>query len=775
VRVTWPALDGARYYRLELIDFDTRESLRQIGPLTSPTCEFTAPRRASACRLGGSLFWRSGRLARWQRHGPPGLLLGTPVHTDTEAAGSGGAAVNHVQIRDLDRGEMLQDEVVLGDPVLRWADCELSHHLRHRITPWTGAGWGDPGDWRLPPSSLLLGPAHSQAPPLGPGAHPSTLLLFTIDTEGGVHRLRDPDPKRVVDELVFGGSDRLGIEFHMDILEHFGAKGCFFLDVLMEYSFGASAVQRIVETIRSRGHEIQLHVHADHLLGAGEERLRSLGNALGSDDHAAFAALIELAVELFERRGGGRPLADRAGGVRGAPAPRVLLAPHGIHVDASVQTWFNSRVSDWIRSRTQPHWIGELLEVPPTWYLHETEAGDHRPYAFAPIAGNTSAACVTNLRSDGPEPSVVTYVSHSFQLLRTERIGDPHFRRDWIARLEQLSSSEQAARWSPPDGHAFTVNEPAPDDEMVASAVRALRAIADRSDATFTTYAELWRAATEGDWWRGPRLAPVDPVPTFDATTGRGRTRAIRVYSADLARRHSELAPEPPPAKSAVRSAPLPEIAAAIAELAPGAETSITCNVLCSPADTVPPLASLLFSDAALGREPSGPALDVPSLATWLAQQGVEVQSVSRTARPASELRLLEHHAARLRGLDPAELGTAAATFVLRRLGAAPQSPPLADRAEPPEPEDKPPDDLQELTIEQLELVAARAYARTKPGDELSIRLAVAAPLSPTTVLAALLRAGFEILGADPNVDGLACRLARPLELADIERFVHGR
>ena len=71
MRVTWPALDGARYYRLELIDFDTRESLRQIGPLTSPTCEFTAPRRASACRLGGSLFWRMPRGSATPMSTPP--------------------------------------------------------------------------------------------------------------------------------------------------------------------------------------------------------------------------------------------------------------------------------------------------------------------------------------------------------------------------------------------------------------------------------------------------------------------------------------------------------------------------------------------------------------------------------------------------------------------------------------------------------------------------------------------------------------------------------
>jgi hypothetical protein len=518
MHVRWAPLPGARQYRLQVIDLDTQEPLLTVGPLSAPECSLPVD-GADSRRLGGVLWWRSGRFGRWARWGPAGALAGD--HGDGSELD---LPVNHIRVRDIDRAVFAQDEVVLGARAPRWHDFELTHQLLARHTPWTGSAWGEPGEWTLPPVQDALGPVSAGASactsPCG------LLLLFTIDTEGGVHRMRDPDPARVVQELVFGGDGGLGIELHMDLLEHFGARGCFFLDVLMEYSFGRDPLQRVIEAILSRGHEIELHVHGEHLIGVDDARLRSLAGALGDDDPARFRALLELSVDLFERRVGRRPVAYRAGGYRVCDAHLDVLPDLGIAIDASVQTWFHSRVSDTVRAHTQPFWLGDLLEVPPSWYLHQTRGGRDIPYAFAPIAGGTSAGCVVAMRPCGPEPAVASYVSHSFQFLRAERISDPAFRARWIEALAQRVGDPASV---PDDGYTFVINEPARDEEMVASAVRVLRAVSERPDARCTTYAELHRLAGSERWWRSARS--VDPVPVFDASRGRTGLRTVRIGS----------------------------------------------------------------------------------------------------------------------------------------------------------------------------------------------------------------------------------------------------
>jgi hypothetical protein len=516
MRVRWPPLPGARQYRLEIVDFDTQESLATVGPLSSPECSVSREGFYSR-RLGGVLWWRAARFSRWERWGPAGTLAGDDVD-GLELA----VPVNHIRVRDIDRAAVVQDEVVLGARAPCWQDFDLTHQLLARSTPWDGSSWGKPGEWTLPPVELALGPESAGGSICADSCE--LLLLFTIDTEGGVHRMRNPDPARVVEELVFGGEGRLGIELHMDLLEHFGARGCFFLDVLMEYSFGREALERVIEAIAARGHEIQLHVHGEHLVSSDDVGLSSLAGALGDDDPARFRALLELSVELFEQRVGVRPLAYRAGGYRVSDVHLQVLAELGIAVDASVQTWFHSRVADAVRAHTQPFWVGGLLEVPPSWYLHQTRGAEDIPYAFAPIAGGTSAAGVVGMRARGPEPRVASYVSHSFQFLRSERISDPEFRARWIAALTGHAGSVASL---PEEGYTFVVNEPVRDEQMIASAVRVLRAVAERSDARCTTYSELHRLAVSEGWWREAR--PIDPVPVFDASRGRSGERSVRV------------------------------------------------------------------------------------------------------------------------------------------------------------------------------------------------------------------------------------------------------
>ena len=74
---------------------------------------------------------------------------------------------------------------------------------------------------------------------------------------------------------------------------------------------------------------------------------------------------------------------------------------------------------------------------------------------------------------------------------------------------------------------------------------------------------------------------------------------------------------------------------------------------------------------------------------------------------------------------------------------------------------------------ERLQEACFQLYRALRPGSELLIRLDSApwATPSATTVLACLLRVGFEVTDTAQAADSLDCNLMRPLDLDDIQRF----
>jgi len=727
-----------------------------------------------------------------------------------------------VQVHDFSSATTIRDVVVVGDDRgAVWEGVDLGREVRWRaFSPaGDGRGWAPPGPWTDPPLDRVLGPRREPSAAVDPHAPPGALLLCTIDTEGSVARQRDPNPDRVVDELIFGGARGAGIGLHMDLLEHVGARGCFFLDVLLEHAFGRAALERVIAAIQERGHEIQLHVHADHLRHSSDPGLRRLTAGTAHPDLAVFRALLEHSTDLFERRVGVRPLAYRAGAYRIADGHFAVLAAEGIGIDASVQTWFNSRVSDWMRARTQPHWVDGVLATPATWLLREHEGAPPSPRAFAPGAMASGAVMATEV--PGREPFVASYVSHSFQLLRAERPVDPAFRRRWDAHLLRHVAEDDLPRYALPDDHRFTVHDGTPDDAVIASMARLLRRTAQRPDARCVTYAELWDAARAGGWWRGPRAAPADPVPAYTAPGGRERTAVIRLTG-----------PDAPPVEPALPSDDAPDDTSLdvrgrrVVWLGPPGplsdwvrERAWRLTVVADPAAATPGWADLVLWAPGLALGPGatcadriararalcrgggvlmvgldvlaapaveallGPATapdgvphvwDVPTCVGWLARRGVGVRRTIRVPRGAREREALAAWPGRLAPLDPDETGTATAWFVLAAEDV-PAAPPGEPWVAPAGPDDGPPDlgPLHRLDPEELAGVAQAAYAASSPGADACATVGPDGPCSPTTVLATLQRAGFEVLAVDgdPASAEVAVTLARPFELDDIGRY----
>jgi hypothetical protein len=608
---------------------------------------------------------------------------------------------------------------------------------------------------------------------------PGLLLVFTIDTECSVVRQPNPNPDTVVDELIFGdfgnGDRPAGIGLHMDLLERFGFRGSFFVDVLMEFEHGRAALERIVEAILQRGHEVELHVHPEHLRWARDplvERLAgelSGGNALRDAD--VFRRLMELSVDLFERRVGRRPIAYRAGGYRIADVQFPVLEEFGIRIDSSVQPYFNSQVSDWMRTRTQPFRVGGVLEAPPSYLVLNEKPGEWETRGVTP--NSNLGDPISALKAEpGRPPHVVTFVSHSFQLLRRYDSEQPEAIEAFVQRLRSSIPADLADRHLRGTTHAVRTFGEDVDDSLVAAVSAILRRVAERPDARCATYADL--AAAADRLWPGERHPPTDPVPLIDRNHGVEEIGRTRVFGPDLLSHLMGRGAAGLPAGTGEEPGWIAEcengdavefhrrLKSQAAELGEGESLRVRIRTLgVAPArlrGALPPLAEVLFPVAAIdavageaGAEPwHGLPWDGATFRAWLEENGFEVVAWRALSRSPRELAALTPFAEKLGWLDRAELETEALEIELRPGGPAPE--PKPDSVDPA----------------SLPGAAKALYDSMHPGEERRLTLAAgSSPASRTTRLLALMRAGLEIVGRDRS----DYRLVRPIELADIRRF----
>ena len=332
------------------------------------------------------------------------------------------------------------------------------------------------------------------------------LFVFSVDTECSVLRQPNPNPDRVVDELIFGdfgnGARPAGIGLHMDLLESFGFRGSFFVDVLMEFEHGQAALERTVEAILQRGHEVELHVHPEHLRWSRDGQVERLANELSGGrvlrDADAFRRLTELSVDLFERRVGRPPVAYRAGGYRISDVQFPILEEFGIRIDSSVQPYFNSQVSDWMRARTQPFRVGSMLEAPPSYLVLNEKPGEWETRGLTPNSnlGDPIAGLGSRVRS---APCVLTFVSHSFQLLGRYDSEAPGDIESFTRRLRSALPAGVAERYLGGPLRAVRTFGEEVDESLIGGVTDILQRVADQPDARCVTYAELSTAA-DGFW-----------------------------------------------------------------------------------------------------------------------------------------------------------------------------------------------------------------------------------------------------------------------------------
>jgi hypothetical protein len=691
-----------------------------------------------------------------------------------------GADSYQLIVYDRTVAETVTDQTVSG------AACDVpipeergNHDLVMRVRALCGDRWDDWTEFQPLPLELILGERREPQPQLSASDDPGLLLVFTVDTECSVLRQPNPNPDRVVDELIFGdfggGGRPAGIGLHMDLLEHFGFRGSFFVDVLMEFEHGQAALERTVEAIVGRGHEVELHVHPEHLLRPHDPRAERLAAELSGgrvwQDRDLFRRLIELSVDLFERRVGRPPVAYRAGGYRSSDIQFAVLEEFGIRIDSSVQPYFNSLVSDWMRTRTQPFRVGGVLEAPPTYLVLDERPGEWETRAFAPNPHLGDPISALRAQAGDP-PRVATFVSHSFQLLHRHQSDDPEEVEAFARRLRSSMPSAFADQYLAGPLRAVRSFGEEVDEALVAAVAGILRRVADRADARCVTYGEL--AAVADRFWPGERHPPTDPVPLFDRNEGVARVSGAQVFSPGLLTHLASRGSNPGRSGGGDGSGWVAgcencdpaefhrRLSSHVAEPGEGESLRVRLRTLgVAPPRSrgaLPPLAEILFPLAAIdavaggvGAEPwRGLPWDGATFRAWLEENGFEILAWRAVPRRPQELAVLEPFAEKLGWLDRAELETEALEVELRPGAAAPG--PQPTRVDPA----------------PLPGAARALHDSMHPGEERRLTLAAdSSPASRTTRLLALMRAGLEIVGRD---DG-EYRLLRPIDLGDIRRF----
>jgi hypothetical protein len=443
-----------------------------------------------------------------------------------------GAVAYRVIVRDESIGEIVVKDGVLGTEYpVDWSALDARHSYRYRIQAAEGTEWVDRSGYlpmSAPHGARVRSALDGGAPNVGGG---ELILLFTVDTEVSMRQMRVPDPALAVDQQIFAVHEgrEVGIRYLMDLLDRFGYKGTFFVDILLEYQLGPGSLAPAIAAIKERGHDIQLHLHpAPHLRFADDPGLRRLWPAMASDDVDLFRAALEAALEMFDRLVGTQPVAYRSGAYHITDAFFPVLSEYGLRIDTSIYPFKNCRVSPWMQARTQPFWIGDVLEIPVSWLAYERDGLLTPQQVAAVTSGSVQHPAFAGMPAPaGAPPTTLVYLAHSNSLLRKERCFDEELLAAWNRRAAEIWTPEEydfAAL--PPGTELVFVGEP--DETRIDVLERGLETLAARGDVRGLSLQELH---DEGlDRWSRP-AGPTEPI-AVSRRAGQATFTGLRRYSA---------------------------------------------------------------------------------------------------------------------------------------------------------------------------------------------------------------------------------------------------
>ncbi|AKT38570.1 hypothetical protein [Chondromyces crocatus] len=251
-----------------------------------------------------------------------------------------------------------------------------------------------------------------------------TRVYITVDVECAEERMGEGRVKPPIgyDVRVWGRlvnqREPLGIERIMRELEACGLRGTFYMEALGARYFGVSKLREICTALRSRGHDVQLHMHPVQRVAD----FMSRGESRAPDDIAAYTEAEQVAL-LMEGRSllaeAGVPESEivsyRAGNFGASNAIWGAMKQAGIALSSNYNPCYFSKNC---RMRLNEPALG-LFRSPESgvWELPITNftelRGGYRHLQISAVSVGETIKCLRRYRALGVRE--VTLVTHSFE------------------------------------------------------------------------------------------------------------------------------------------------------------------------------------------------------------------------------------------------------------------------------------------------------------------------------------------------------------------------
>lgn len=268
-------------------------------------------------------------------------------------------------------------------------------------------------------------------------------FLFTIDTEVyPIHSDWRADAlARDVQRDLYGKTAHgtFGVGYQMEVFARYGVKVVFFVEGLHAScpEVGLGPLTKLVESIQSGGHEVQLHLHPEWVPISKGHSVPDRGYLLTSYTQDEQLELIQTASANLVRAGAPQPIAFRAGDYAANNDTLNALARLGFRYDSSYNYPYLGSTCG-ITSDSilwQPASLEGLLEVPVSCY--QDRPGHYRHCQLGACSLGEIDATLKSARLKAWETYVL--VSHSFELINNRRAGrSAGPRRRVVKRFEGL-------------------------------------------------------------------------------------------------------------------------------------------------------------------------------------------------------------------------------------------------------------------------------------------------------------------------------------------------
>ena len=185
----------------------------------------------------------------------------------------------------------------------------------------------------------------------------NTKIIITIDTEVGEKAkfVKDGFEKFVMGKI---GNEYYGVPKIVEILDEFGFKAEFFVDIYEYKFFGEGKYKNLCKTLHENGHGVQLHTHPSYAYDI--HRINMYEYSLEEQ-----IKIVAEGKELIKKWTGEYPVAHRAGNYGANNDTLTALKENNIKIDSS---FFNRQKNCKIQLSTvnNPIFYNGVLEVPIT-------------------------------------------------------------------------------------------------------------------------------------------------------------------------------------------------------------------------------------------------------------------------------------------------------------------------------------------------------------------------------------------------------------------------